>query len=77
MLLPRHSDDVQKCSVAQLIMGCFAFNSLLGQASSRCSPAPTPTVLSNSKSNMAGRINDRQLQTLVHPKKTPALLAKH
>ena len=77
MLLPRHSDDVQKCSVTQLIMGCFAFQQSLGAGVFSLFPRPYPTVLSNSKSNMAGRINDRQLQTLVHPKKTPALLAKH
>ena len=32
-----------------------------------------PTVHSNSKSNMAFRINDRELITLARPNKTPAL----
>ena len=34
---------------------------------------PTPTVHSNYKSNMARRINDRELITLVRTNKTPAL----
>ena len=34
--------------------------------------SPTPTVHSNSKSNMAARINDRELITLACPNKTPA-----
>ena len=40
------------------------------------SPLPTPTFHSNSKSNMAGRINDRELITLARPNKTPALQDK-
>ena len=36
---------------------------------------PTPTVHSNCKSNMAGRINDRELITLARTNKTPALQA--
>ena len=35
------------------------------------SPPPTPSVHSNSKSNMASRINDRELVTLIPPNKTP------
>ena len=31
------------------------------------SPTPYPTVFSKSKSNMAGRINDRELVTLTRP----------
>ena len=34
--------------------------------------SPTPTVHSNSKSNMAARISDRELITLACPNKTPA-----
>ena len=37
---------------------------------------PTPTAHSNSKTNMAGRINDRELITLARTNKTPALQAK-
>ena len=55
------------------IMGCFAFP--FEQASSHSSPAPNPTVHSNSKSNMAGRINDCELLTLARTNKTPALQA--
>ena len=33
---------------------------------------PTPTVHSNCKSNMAGRINDRELIKLARTNKTPA-----
>ena len=51
--LPAH---FWKCSDAQLIRGYFAFSVLL------LSPPPIPTVHSNS--NMAGRINDRELITL-------------
>ena len=40
------------------------------------SPLPAPTVHSNSKSNMAGRINDRELITLARPNKMPALEAR-
>ena len=36
---------------------------------------PTPTVYSNSKSNIAGRINDRELITLVPTNKKPTLQA--
>ena len=36
---------------------------------------PTPTVYSDSKSNMAGRINDRELITLVPTNKKPTLQA--
>lgn len=36
---------------------------------------PIPTVHSNSKSNIAGRINNRKLLTLACPKKTPVLQA--
>ena len=35
-------------------------------------PPPTPTVHSNCKSNIAGRINDRELITLARTHKTPA-----
>ena len=38
-------------------------------------PPPTPTVYSDSKSNMAGRINDRELITLVPTNKKPTLQA--
>ena len=38
-------------------------------------PPPTPTVHSNCKSNMAGRINDRELIKLARTNKTPALQA--
>ena len=38
-------------------------------------PPPTPTVYSNSKSNTAGRINDRELITLVPTNKKPTLQA--
>ena len=44
--------------------GFSLFNSLFPQAFSRPSSAPTPTVHSNFKSNMAGRVNDRELITL-------------
>lgn len=38
---------------------------------------PSPTVHSNnSTSNIPGRINDRELITLIRPSKTPALQAK-
>ena len=37
------------------------------------SPPPTSTVHSDSKSNMAGRKNDRELLTLARPNNTPAL----
>ena len=36
---------------------------------------PTPTVYSDSKSNMAGRINDRELITLAPTNKKPTLQA--
>ena len=39
------------------------------------SPPPTPTVHSNSNSNMADRINDREPITLAGTDKTPALQA--
>ena len=38
-------------------------------------PPPTPTVHSYCKSNMNGRINDRELITLALTNKTPALQA--
>ena len=38
-------------------------------------PPPTPTVYSDSKSNMAGRINDRELITLAPTNKKPTLQA--
>ena len=41
--------------------------------SSHPSPTPNPTVYSNSKSNMAGQINDRELIMLARPNETPAL----
>ena len=40
------------------------------------SPPPTSTVHSDSKSNMAGRKNDRELITLARPNKVPALQAR-
>ena len=47
---------------------------------SRCllalSLPPTSTVHSDSKSNMAGRKNDRELITLARPNKVPALQAR-
>ena len=39
-------------------------------------PPPTRTVYSNSKSNMAGRINDCKLMTLARIHTTPALQGK-
>ena len=39
-------------------------------------PPPTPTVHSNSKSNMTGQINDRELKTLARTNKTPPLRTK-
>ena len=39
-------------------------------------PPPTPTVHSNSKSNIAGRINDCELLTLARTSKTPVLQAR-
>ena len=39
------------------------------------SPPPTPTVYSNSKSNVAGLINDRELITLAPTNKKPTLQA--
>ena len=42
------------------------------KTSSRPPQFPTSTVHSNSKSNIAGRINDRELITLACPNKTPA-----
>ena len=39
------------------------------------SPPPTPTVYSDSKSKMAGRINDRELITLAPTNKKPTLQA--
>ena len=56
-----------------LLRGVLLFNSPLGQASFRPFPAPYPTV--HSKSNMAGRMNDRGLITLARPSKTSALQA--
>lgn len=42
-----------------------------------CLSLPTPpTVHSIFKSDMAGRINDRKLLTLIRPNKTPALQAR-
>ena len=38
------------------------------------SQPPSPTVHSNSKSIMAGQINDRELVTLTRPHRTPALI---
>ena len=38
-------------------------------------PPPTPTVYSDSKSNMAGRINERELITLAPTNKKPTLRA--
>ena len=38
------------------------------------SQPPSPTVHSNSKSNMAGRIDDREVVTLTRPDRMPALL---
>ena len=38
-------------------------------------PPPTPTIHSNSKSNMVSQINDHELIMLAHPNKTPALQA--
>ena len=35
------------------------------------SPFPSPTVYFNSESNVAGRINDRELVTFTLPNKTP------
>ena len=39
-------------------------------------PPPTPTVHSNSKSNRAGRINDREFTTLARTNRTRALQAR-
>lgn len=39
-------------------------------------PTPTPTAHSNSKRNVAGRIDDRELITLARINKTPTLQAK-
>ena len=39
-------------------------------------PPPTPTVHFNSKSNIAGRINDHELLTLARTGKTPVLQAR-
>ena len=39
-------------------------------------PPPTPTVHSNSKSNIASRINDCELLTLARTSKTPVLQAR-
>ena len=39
-------------------------------------PPPTPTVHSNNKLNMAGRINDHELIPLARNNRTPALQAK-
>ena len=40
-------------------------------------PPPTPIVHSNSKSNMASRINDRGLMVLARPNKKPSLQATY
>ena len=42
----------------------------------KITPSPSPTVHSDSKSNMAGQINDRELITLALTNKKPALQAK-
>lgn len=45
-----------------------------GRGGSLTFPRPLPsTVPSNSKSNVAGRLNDRELVTLTRPNNTPAL----
>ena len=53
---------------------------LFPSSSGRCllalSPPPTSTVHSDSKSNMVGRKNDRELLTLARPNNTPALQAR-
>ena len=57
--------------------GVFFFSTA---SSCRCllalPPPPTPTVHSNSKSNTACRINDREFITLAGTNKTPALQAR-
>ena len=68
--------NFQKCSDAQLIMGCFAFQQSL-QAGVFLPflhpPTPPPTVHSNSKPNMASWINDWELITLAGANKMPVL----
>ena len=76
------SAHFRKCSDAQPTRGsgcqgmvCFSTASS-GRRLHAFPPPPTPTVLSNYKSNMADRINDRELITLARPNKTPALQAE-
>ena len=71
----------RKYSDAQLTKGsgcqgmvCFSTASLRRRLHA-FPPPPTPTVHSNYKSNMADRINDRELITLARPNKKPALQA--
>ena len=59
--LPVH---FRKCRDAQLIRVCSVFNSFSRQAAS----CPSPAI-----SNIAGRINDRELITLARSNKTSAL----
>ena len=73
------SAHFRKCNDAQPTRGsgcqgmvCFSTASS-GRRLHAFPPPPTPTVLSNYKSNMADRINDRELITLARPNKTPAL----
>ena len=75
------SAHFRKCSDAQPTRGsgcqgmvCFSTASS-GRRLHAFPPPPTPTVHSNYKSNMADRINDRELITLARPNKKPALQA--
>ena len=72
--LPAHLREMQWRATNQ---GMFFFSTA---SSGRCplvlSPPPTSAVHSNSKSNMVGRKNDRELITLARLNNTPALQAR-
>ena len=56
--------------------GVFCFSKASSRRLLALPPPPTRTVHSNPKSNMASRINDRNLMTLARIHTTPALQGK-
>ena len=72
--LPAHLREMQWRATNQGVF--FLSTASSGRCLLALSPPPTSTVHSDSKSNMAGRKNDRELLTLARPNNTPALQAR-
>ena len=72
--LPAHLREMKWRATNQGVF--FLSTASSGRCPLALSPSPTSTVHSNSKSNMVGRKNDRELITLARPNNTPALQAR-